>query len=147
MKFSYLLLAMTLFLTSCSKEEPGMEALGFSATQFPQKWILVKMTGNSVETPAYTGENMYWQENYVFNADGSFLKTRIKNGESTTAEGNYTVSEEDQTFILNHHNRNPLIGNCNMGNTEYLSFDKNRVNLLSNWWACDGPGLFYKRIE
>ena len=146
MKFPYLLLVMILLFTSCSKDEQAIDTQDFSLKEFPQKWKLVKMTGN-FQGSETTGQNMSWQENYIFNADGSFLKTRNENGESTSAGGYYSFHEQEQAFILNYNKSNPLIGNCTSESKEYLYFDENKAYLLSNWWACDGPGLFYERIE
>lgn len=146
MKFSSLYFVMFLFLNSCSKKDEIIEVQNFTGNEFPQKWKLVKMTG-SAQGSETTGQEMSWQENYVFNSDGSFLKTRNENGNSTSAEGQYTFQKAEKSFILNYDNSNPLIENCSSENIEYLYLDKNTSYLLSNWWACDGPGLFYERID
>ena len=146
MKFSYCFLVVALFLNSCSKEGQVVKTQDFSIDQFPQKWHLVKMTG-SFEGSQTTGEEMEWQENYIFKSDGSFLKTRNEMGESTSATGQYFLNEEEKGFILEYNESSSLIGNCTAENKEYLYFDENSHYLLSNWRACDGPGLYYERIE
>ena len=105
------------------------------------------MTGNFQDSET-TGKDMSWQENYVFNSDSTFLKTRNENGESNSAGGYYSFDEQEQSFILNYNNSNPFIGNCTSESKEYLYFNNNNKSLLlSAWWSCDGPGLFYERIE
>ena len=146
MRFSYLFLALFLFLNSCSKNEEVNEVQNFTVSQFPQKWKLVKMTG-SLKNSATTGQQMSWQESYVFNTDGSFLKTRIENGDLTSSAGNYTFDEKENFFLLNHSQPSVLVGNCSSDTTEYLYLDEKNYYLLSSWWACDGPGLFYERVE
>lgn len=146
MKYSYLFLVLFLIQNSCSKNEELIETQDFAVNEFPQKWKLMKMTGNFQDSEK-TGEDMLYQENYFFKSDGTFVKTRIEDGKETSAEGQYIFQKEELSFLLTHNSSNQLIGNCSNKNIENLYFDNNGDYLLSNWWACDGPGLYYKRIE
>ena len=95
-----------------------------------------------------TGSDMEYQEHYIFNEDHTFSKNRIEDGRKITAEGSYTVTiqNNETAYSLEFNEQNNLIGNCGAGPTEYLYLHSDNKTLLSNWWACDGPGLFYKRI-
>ncbi len=142
----YFIFASVLLLSSCSKTIDALESKDFSINNYPQTWKLIKMTG-SQEGSESSGEEMEWQENYVFNSDGSFVKTRISTGELKSASGRYFFNEEIQSFILDYGKSNPIIGSCGSAVEESLYYTKDSKILQSNWWACDGPGLFYKRIK
>ena len=143
---SYFALASFFFLSSCSKNNDSLESEDFSAYKFPQTWKLVKMTGN-FEGSVSIGQEMVWQENYVFKSDGSFNKTRITERESESASGRYIFDEINNNFLLNYEQYFEIIANCSSNTKEYLYFNEDSNLLLSNWWACDGPGLFYERIK
>ncbi len=142
---SYILISFFL-LASCSKSKETLQSEDFSITSYPQTWNLVKMTG-SLEGSESTGEEMAWQENYFFKTDGSFLKTRITEGESESASGTYSFDESIQIFILNYNETSAIIGSCGSNMKESLTFNAESNTLQSNWWACDGPGLFYEKAK
>lgn len=145
MKIMYFfLLSAMILICACSQ---NLEDETLLADQFPQTWELIKMTG-SLQTFQLIGEDMNWQEQYIFNSDGTFLKTRFINDDTLSIFGSYIFTKEygEQSFLLHYEEKSDLIGSCSP-QEEYLYFDYNKDNLLSNWWACDGPGLFYKRID
>ncbi len=146
MKIRYLvILASMLFISACSDKSLLDECL--FTNDFPQTWKLMKMTGG-IQPTVTEGEEMEWQEKYIFNADSTFTKIRYFNGDTIPVSGWYIFTEKygEQAFVLSYGEANDLIGSCT-SLEEYLYFDSNNENLLSNWWACDGPGLFYKRVE
>ncbi|WP_242922010.1 hypothetical protein [Pontibacter liquoris] len=127
-------------LFSCKKED------GFDFAQYPQKWQLVKMAGQ-IPNSETTGANMAWQEFYLLRADGTFKKSRERNGQVTEASGTYTiVTLADSKYLkLTYESDNSLIGSCTQEPTEELAFRPDN-KLISSWQACDGPGLEYSRI-
>lgn len=144
---SYFVLASLFVILSCSENNDTIESEDLTLNDFPQAWKLMKMTGSFTGSES-VGQEMEWQENYVFKSDGTFLKNRITGGESESASGSYIFDSEDQDFVLNYDLINGIIGSCYSGGTkEYLYFNEDSKILLSEWWACDGPGLFYERIN
>ncbi|HKJ78143.1 MAG TPA: hypothetical protein VKA10_01355 [Prolixibacteraceae bacterium] len=146
MKIRYfIVLAGMLFMLACSDKNLQVEPL--FTNDFPQTWKLMKMTGGMQPT-VFAGEEMEWQEKYIFNADSTFTKIRYTDGDTLSVSGSYIFTEEngDQAFLLSYREQNDLIGSCTPLE-EYLYFDSDKDNLFSNWWACDGPGLFYKRVD
>ena len=142
----YFVLASFFVMCSCSKDNDTLESKDLTLNIYSQTWKLIKMTGSLVGYQS-VGQDMAWQEIYVFKADGTFLKTRITEGESESAFGSYTFDNDNQNFLLDYDNPNNTIGNCGSDSQEYLYFHQDGKILLSNWWACDGPGLFYERIK
>lgn len=115
--------------------------------QFPQKWQLIKMSGNMAGSET-TGDQMAWQESYVLNEDHTFRKVREQSGEKKEASGAYAyVNLSDGKYLeLSYNSANELIGNCTGDAKELLRLqDKNK--LIGTWQACDGPGLVYERVN
>ncbi|APG59892.1 hypothetical protein [Christiangramia salexigens] len=145
---SILFLSLIYLLTSCSDSKEEMIVQDLYSESFPQTWKLVKMTGGSPNTES-TGEDMSWQESYIFKADKSFIKTRFTEEKSLSGSGTWSKVEYDggeTGYLLEYHSSNPIIGSCTEGQ-EYLAIDPDKPNLISSWWSCDGPGLFYERIK
>jgi hypothetical protein len=133
------LIIITLFictLFSCTKDY---------FEQYPQKWELIEMSGN-IQNSVTIGANMAWQEFYLLDANGTFIKHREQDGLVMEVSGSFSFEENsDGKYLkLKYKTDNKLIGSCSK-QEEWLGFDSNR--LRSTWWACDGPGLLYKRIE
>lgn len=148
MKLNGFILVSFLFLyTACNKENNDTSEANLLINDYPQTWVLFKMTG-SFEGSEYKGDAMEWQENYVFYSNLTFKKTRIKEGKTIVASGTYIMKQdqEEQAILLTYNQSNEIIGSC-LPNKESLYYDANQGVLLSNWWACDGPGLFYKKAE
>ena len=140
-----------MLLSSCSKES---EDLDFQ--EYEGKWELVKMHGNIPDSET-TGDDMEWQEIYVLNRDGTFLKTRVRNNITIASAGTYTVldsSPEEMTgitaeayIILNHNSESGIIATCeSSSHREYLYFATREV-MISTYAQCDGPGLEYRKQE
>ncbi|MBE7640205.1 hypothetical protein GUB10_07645 [Salegentibacter sp. BLCTC] len=153
MKAVYTLIIVLSFL-SCSteeKNEPQNLSLDLVLKELPQEWKLIKMSG-SFENSETTGDDMSWQETYSFFEDGTFTKTRVdQEGESFTASGSFRIPDETQSsekaLVLTYNEANTIIGNCSSEPVEYLYYRNDENLLLSNWWACDGPGLFYEKVQ
>lgn len=144
MKYLTLLLLFLCFLSACNKEEDDDN---FDIDEFPQKWELVKMTGQ-IPNSETTGDKMEWQEYYRLNLDSTFTKLRERNGEVVEASGNFVFEElsDGEYLVLSYKTDNILIGSCS-NNLEEVLWLKSETKMTSTWLACDGPGLEYKRTE
>ncbi|MEQ1586298.1 MAG: hypothetical protein ABL895_10490 [Cyclobacteriaceae bacterium] len=113
----------------------------------PEKWQLVKMTGNVAGVPPSTGSNMGWQECYLLYPDNTFKKIREQNNQTTEVDGSYKeLPLSDGVYLeLVFKNDNNLIGSCSGDKKELLK--KSTDQLISTWWNCDGPGLFYEKTH
>jgi len=144
-RYATLFLFLSLFiLVSCAEDDD----FGLASTQFvfsDQKWELVQMSG-SFQNSETTGEEMDWQEYYIFSPEGTFIKSRTVAEEVTEATGTFEVVEYDND--LNHYLEltyqagNELVGNCTGDDKELLIY-RNSTMISSLWMACDGPGLDY----
>ena len=106
------------------------------------------MMSGSIPNSETTGAAMEWQEYYLFNNDGTFTKSRIRNKIETKATGTYTTinNQYGKYLELTYPNDNELIGNCLGDLKEELYFKANNT-LSSGWTACDGPGLEYQKVD
>ena len=126
-------------LFSCSDNGGEKEI----SLEYPQHWKLIKMTGN-IPNSVTTGNKMEWQEVYVFNADGTFVKTQKRNNLLFEGTGTYThisIADEEQLSLM-YESGEELAGDCFVGNSESLRLLDNK--LVSTWQMCDGPGLEYE---
>jgi hypothetical protein len=134
---------------SCSKNEKSdlvQYHQVFDSKLFPQKWQLVKMTGN-IPNSETTGVAMNWQESYLLNSDGSFTKSRKRDGKLTEGSGTFVFKDISggKYLELTYLSASDIIGSCNADHTEgfWLRSDK----LVGTWSYCDGPGLEYERVK
>ena len=111
-----------------------------------EKWQLIKMSGNMVHSER-TGVDMAWQEYYLLNPDGTFIKSRDQIGKMSEASGTYRfVTLSKQRYLeLNYANSHPLIGNCTGDLKEFLMI-KSDNKMIGTWNICDGPGLEYEKV-
>lgn len=130
--------------TSCSSKDDVKEP---TLDVNSEKWELVKMISSSkgIET---TGEDMEWQEYYIFNSNATFIKSRDIAGEVKEASGTYTRENFDtQEYLeLTYSKGTELVAGCTSNNKEQLFFKKGDV-LRGSWDACDGPSLEYKQLK
>lgn len=141
------ILMLSIFFLSCSVEDYTEDDISLQYTA--QKWKLVRMTGSFINSET-TGDQMDWQEYYMFNPDGTFSKSRSREGVITEAKGTFEVMEydnDDADYLeLVYKNGQELIGSCNGDGTEVLVYRS--VKAISNTWnACDGPGLDYELVK
>lgn len=132
-----------LSLISCSNEDANPPLV----LDYYGEWQLTEMSG-SVINSVKMGPEMYWQESYVFNTDGTFVKTRIKDNTTTTASGIFSISETSNEihFELTYAESSTLVGSCYGNLKEELFINSNNL-LVSTWQNCDGPGLVYQKKE
>lgn len=144
-QFLYALIFASSLLSCSADGEPEIDKTKLG--EDVQHWRLVKMSGN-VKNSETTGAKMEWQEYYLLNPDKTFMKSRSRNGVTTEATGIYSsVTIADEVFLeFLYTTENELIGSCVSSSlTESLVVKDNQ--LVSTWWACDGPGLFYERCD
>jgi hypothetical protein len=140
MKNLIVLIAFLTIFNSCSKDNVATDNTGYYG-----KWTLIKMSGSMVDSET-TGSAMEWQEFYLFNTNGTFTKSRERNGVKTTISGTYTTTNNPDGiyFELTYPNDSEIIGSCYGNQKEELYVTENNI-LLNTWKNCDGPGLEYKK--
>ena len=147
MKNSLILLLLSMMFFSCSVEDYREDDINLQYTV--QKWELVRMTGSFVNSET-TGDDMEWQEYYIFSPDGTFLKSRTIDGLTVEAWGAFEVVEYDNDDLdyleLVYTSGQELIGSCNGDRTEILVY-RSEKTISNTWQACDGPGLDYNLVE
>lgn len=131
----------------CSCTKDNVETTTTTSVDYHGKWTLVKMSGSMLNSES-TGTAMEWQEFYLFNNDGTFTKSRVRDGVETTISGTFTtLNHSDGLYLeLIYPNDSDLIGSCYGNLKEELYFNSNNT-LSSTWRNCDGPGLEYKKLN
>jgi hypothetical protein len=124
-------------LNSCTKE--------FDPDKFPQTWQLTSMFGQTPNSST-SGSDMEWQESYLLNSDGTFTKSRERNGVIIEASGTFVFKDlTDGKFLeLSFDSNSAIIGSCTPGLKETL-WVKSEKKMSGTWSYCDGPGLEYER--
>ncbi|NER17061.1 hypothetical protein [Spongiivirga citrea] len=142
MKNYLVLLFGLLILCSCNDNDTLLNE------ELPQTWQLVRMTG-SIANSETTGSDMAWQETIVFKINRKFVKTRVRDGATTSASGTFTPAdpESGNIVVLTYNESNTLRASCSGDLTEHLGATEDGTTLYGTWNACDGPGLEYKRIN
>lgn len=126
---------------SCTKDDE------FDFEKYPQKWQLIKMSGQMPDSET-TGNNMEWQEFYLLNSKGTFIKSRERDGVLTEEPGNFSFEDlsDGKFLVLTYETNNSIIGNCTSDLKEVL-WVKSDTRMIGTWAECDGPGLEYQRIQ
>ncbi|HEX2921635.1 MAG TPA: hypothetical protein VHO50_10770 [Bacteroidales bacterium] len=127
-------------LTSCDKE--------FYLDNFPQKWQLISMYGQ-IPNSTVSGADMEWQESYLLNSDGTFTKSRTRNGVLTEASGTFLFKDinDEKYLVLYFDNNSSIIGSCTYYNLQESFWVRSEKRMTGTWSNCDGPGLEYTRIK
>ncbi|WP_268846712.1 hypothetical protein [Flavobacterium aestivum] len=141
MRYLTFIIAFITVFSSCSKDTEE------TADNHLEKWTLVKMYGSMFDSVT-TEVAMEWQEYYLFNKDGTFTKSRIRNNIETKAIGTYTTIDYQygKYLELTYLKDSEIIGSCFGNLKEVLHFKTNNI-LSSEWSACDGPGLEYQKVD
>ena len=142
MKYPIILTFLIGTLISCSSDN------AIDTEQCPEKWQLIRMSGSEAIIPPSTGIHMAWRESYLLYPDNTFIKTRERDNVVTEGKGTYAiVSLSDGEYLeLVYKSKNDLIGNCTIEPKELLKINS-EDEMIGTWWACDGPGLFYEKVE
>jgi len=149
MKNSILISLLIFSVISCSKSEKSDSIQYhqvFDSNVFPQQWQLIKMTGD-IPNSETTGASMDWQESYQLNSDGTFTKSRNRDGKLTEGTGTFVFQDLSggKYLELTYLSDTDIVGSCSGNRTEglWLKSDK----LVGTWSYCDGPGLEYERVK
>lgn len=128
-----------ILLGSCQKE--------FDYDQYPQKWKLIKMSGQ-LSNALTTGNDMEWQEYYLLDSNGTFIKSRERDGQHSEATGNFKFKDlsEGKFLQLNYNSISNLIGSCTSNISETL-WVRSENKMTGTWSYCDGPELEYERMK
>lgn len=137
----FIVIALAFVLFSCVEDDPE------PTNDISGKWKLISMSGNTPNSET-TGQDMDWQENYELKPDETFVKTRVRDGQTTTATGNYSrLNLSDGEYIqLTFNEESDIIGTC-IGELKEELFLNTKSSFSSTWLACDGPGLNYQKIS
>lgn len=144
-KFSFLLISMFI-LASCSNDDDN-EIID---PAFLGEWELVRTTGQ-FEGSERTGEDMEWQESYTLRADGTFTKRRVRDGETTVAEGTYIINDDPQTISAHaivhltmvYQTENTIIATCYSDQLKEELYFPSKDLLKNTYHYCDGLELDY----
>jgi len=142
MKKRILFLITIAVIFSCNKSDDINKE-----TELFGNWKLIRMTGN-IPNSETTGSEMDWQETYLFKTDGTFQKSRDRNGVITEISGTFSlINSTNERFLeLIFNNESGIIGSCNSDLKEEMLFTSENT-LSSTWQNCDGPGLEYEKIN
>ena len=141
MKKQILFLMIIGILCSCSKNDINLE------NQIIGNWKLIQMSG-TIPNSETTGTEMQWQETYLLNTDGTFQKSRNRDGVITEISGTYKLinNSTESLLELNFNSESEIIGSCTSNTKETMNIQSETI-FLSSWNACDGPGLRYEKID
>ncbi|MEO0331621.1 MAG: hypothetical protein AAF223_08030 [Bacteroidota bacterium] len=147
----YLIFGLLLIFAACSDSQtidPESSQSTDNTTSYLDKWQLVEMSGSIANVPPTTGSEMAWQEYYLLYDDNTFTKVREQDDDTKEASGTYEfITLPDGEYLeLSYPLENELIGNCTSESKELLSV-QSEGKLIGTWWACDGPGLVYEKVE
>ncbi|OBX26110.1 hypothetical protein LX77_03889 [Gelidibacter algens] len=142
MKKLNILLVVLITFFSCSKDDQN------SMKNYQGKWKLTQMTG-SIPNSETTGSEMEWQEFYLLNTDGTFKKSRERNGILTEISGTNKVVNSSNENLLEfiYASENEIIGTCYSDILKEEMYFQSKSILISNWEQCDGPGLKYEKVN
>lgn len=141
MKQRILFLFIISLIVSCSSDDDATVD-----SEFIGNWILIEMSTGEQGSET-TGSNMEWQETYKLNADGTFLKSRTRNGVLTEVSGTYlSTNNSNSSFLeLNFDNENDIVGSCLSEIQEVMNFQSETI-FINYWDACDGARLTYEKV-
>ena len=103
---------------------------------------------DSIPNSETTGTKMAWQETYLLNIDGTFLKSRNRDGVTIEASGIYHIIYlyDGKYLEFTFNNENEIIGSCYSNLKEEMFFQSKSI-FSSTWLACDASGLKYEKID
>ncbi|KEO74623.1 hypothetical protein [Anditalea andensis] len=145
MKKIFYIIAVIIFLPGCQEDnQPASEVVG--------EWQLIQSHHYVGTEVIREGEDLEWQEVYVFRSDGKFAKTRTTSSGNLNASGTYMV--EDAPLYLSRPVKlllkltfttgDGLAGGCSPGTEEFdLSSHDGMVRNYSI--ACQNPILTYQK--
>ena len=141
MKNLFAIIIVVFLFTCCSNDDE------IDTSLLPHKFVMVAMASIGPDSER-TGEDMDWQEYYIFDSDSTFLKSRTEGDKTMEEEGVYKtkIKIDGEYMILSYPKESEIIGSCEHLPSETL-FIIDRDHLRNTWGACDGPVLTYKRVD
>lgn len=137
-------LFLGLFLGSCSKEE--MTIVTFPE-DYPSKWqlmsVVIGLSGSIV-----SGDQLPYFEEYIFNEDNTFSKTRTLEDTTIVVSGSFSIIDtyEKITLSLQYDEESPIIDNCIKDLREVLLVTSDQ-SFSNNVLACDRGSMGYSRVD
>ena len=119
MKNKIIFLMIIGVLSSCNEHEESINL----ETEIIGTWKLIQMNGNTPNSET-TGSEMEWQETYELNMNGTFQKSRERDGIIKEVSGTYnlTNNSKEQLLELNFNGESEIIGSCISNTKETLIF-------------------------
>jgi len=145
MKKTLYLIVVLLLTAGCHEDDlPTSEVVG--------EWKLIQSHHYVGSTIIKEGDDLEWQEVYVFRSDGTFDKKRTSHAGSVTASGTYTT--EDAPLYLSRlvtllvkltfTTGLNLAEGCSPGSEE-IDFSSHDGMLRNHSIGCENPILTYER--
>ena len=144
-KYIYLFILLVLF-SGCNDDDDSQEP--FDIKSFPQTWVLDQMT-IGLSGQVLTENELPYQETIALQNDKRFVKTRDSEGTITVGEGSFSFITSEAGIVLNmiYDSDTNLISSCS-GEKNIERFNVSSSSSISGGSSpCDGPALFYIRIE
>lgn len=140
MKKLKILIVLAIIFSSCSSKDD------VATIDHEGKWQLTEMNG-SIPNSKTMGSEMEWQEFYLLNADGTFKKSRERDGVITEVNGTYSLVDSSNENLLEfvYETGNNIIGTCNPDILKEVMHFQSENIFSSTWQQCDGPGLKYEK--
>jgi hypothetical protein len=122
MKKQILFLIIIGILCSCSKNDINLE------NQIIGNWKLIQMSG-TIPNSETTGTEMEWQETYLLNTDGTFQKSRNRDGVITDISGTYKLinNSTESLLELNFNSESEIIGSCTSNTKETMNIQSETI--------------------
>tara|TARA_B100000941_G_scaffold290927_1_gene276997 strand:+ start:190007 stop:190372 length:366 start_codon:yes stop_codon:yes gene_type:complete len=114
---------------------------------YPHKWQLVSvLTGLS--NTSVSGDQLPYFEEYIFNSDNTFSKTRVVEKSTIVATGSFSVDKSDDkiSLSLSYNSESEIIDNCSKELTEILLITSSK-SFSNNVLACDRGRMNYSRVD
>lgn len=95
------------------------------------------------------GQDLPWAETILLQNNGNFIKTRWVDGQKKEGNGLFDFNKigDEKYLVLNYNVETDLIESCGKENMVETLFMPSINSLTGGSAPCDGPGLFYERLE
>ncbi len=131
---------------ACSDKDDSGDI--FDINSFPQQWELMEMSGG-LSGQLFKGSEMSWQESITLQSDKRFIKVRQVENERIEGVGVFAFSEKEGEMYLSleYDSETELIESCTHEKLIERLYLPSSTSLTGGSAPCDGPGLYYGRIE
>ncbi|NAY93336.1 hypothetical protein GTQ34_15605 [Muricauda sp. JGD-17] len=141
--YTYILLFIFFSCSNSNKDE-----IVFDSNVFPQHWELTGMS-TGLSGDFLEGDDLPWRETILLEKDNRFVKTRLVDNQKNEAGGvfDFSIVNDEMYLVLNYDVETDLIESCGTENLVETLFMPSIISLIGGSAPCDGPGLFYERME